>query len=109
MRHPIPSDEANAAFPCSVTPTGIGSGSLNWFPRPGKDAKAGSGRLFWRPAARDAQGISTIPVSGRYLRSRRVCPHPSHLGQTMAFGYAAVLFLIGALLMARVRSVTSPS
>jgi MFS-type transporter involved in bile tolerance (Atg22 family) len=53
--------------------------------------------------------LATVNGMGDFLSSAIVGLLWATLGQTMAFGYTAVLFLIGAILMARVRSVTSPS
>jgi MFS family permease len=70
---------------CTYAPAGIGSDRLNRSRRPGKDANAGTARLLRRTATCHAQGISTVPGSRRHLRSRRICPHPSH-----PFGYPAI-------------------
>jgi MFS family permease len=51
--------------------------------------------------------LATVNGVGDFLSSAIVGLLWSTLGQTAAFGYAAVLFLVGAILMVRVASATS--
>jgi MFS-type transporter involved in bile tolerance (Atg22 family) len=51
--------------------------------------------------------LATVNGVGDFLSSAMVGLLWSTLGQTVAFGYTAVLFLTGALLVIRVGSVTS--
>jgi MFS-type transporter involved in bile tolerance (Atg22 family) len=51
--------------------------------------------------------LATVNGTGDFLSSAMVGLLWSTLGQTVAFGYTAVLFLMGAILMVRVGSVTS--
>ena len=64
---------------------GLVATALIGLDRPGKDANAGTARLLWRTATWNAQGLSTLPGSGRHLWSRRICPHASH-----PFGHPAI-------------------
>ena len=51
--------------------------------------------------------LATVNGVGDFLSSAMVGLLWSTLGQTVAFGYTAVLFLTGAILVVRIGSVTS--